>query len=110
MTSDRIYYSHDAEIQAMREMNRWLALFLMVGLGIGAALALLFAPKSGKKVRADITKSMEHSLNNGRDAVEPIVKRVEKEIGDLGKTIGHGLNNGRDIVEPFVKQVEEQLK
>jgi gas vesicle protein len=107
MNSDRVYYSHDAELHAMREKNRLRGLYMMVGLGFGAVLALLFAPKSGEKTRAELTKSMEHSLNTGRDAVEPVVKRVEKEIDDLGKSVGQTLSNGRDDLQ---KSVEAHMK
>jgi len=80
MNSDRVYYSHDAEIHAVREMTRLMALCLMVGLGIGVVLALLFAPTSGKKVRDDLTKTVGQGWNNGRDAVEPMVKRLEEKF------------------------------
>jgi gas vesicle protein len=87
MNNERIYYSHDAEIHAVREMTKLMALCLMVGLGIGAGLALLFSPLTGKKVREDLTRTMGQSWNNGREAVEPMVKRVEKEFGDLQKNV-----------------------
>lgn len=87
MNNDRIYYSHDAQIHAVQQMTKLMALCLMVGLGIGAAIALLFSPISGKKVRHDLSKSVEQSWNNGREAVEPIVKRVEKEFSELQKTV-----------------------
>ncbi len=92
MTNDRIYYSHDAEIHAAREMTKIMVLCLMVGLGIGAALALLFAPTSGKTIRQDLAKSVEEGLQTGRETVEPMVKRVEKELGELQKNVEEHLN------------------
>jgi len=85
--NDRVYYSHEAEMYAMHDRTVLAILFLIFGLGIGATLALLFAPLSGKSTRQEIGKSMEVGLNNGRDAVEPMVKRVEKEFEDLKKNI-----------------------
>ena len=93
MNSDRIYYSHGAKMRAVREMARATLLCLMVGLGIGAVMALLFAPSSGKKIRAQLAKSMEQGLNHGRDAVEPMVKRVEKEFDGLHKSIEEHIEN-----------------
>ncbi len=90
MENDRVYYSHEAKIHAAGEMTRLMAFCLMVGLGIGAALALLFAPTSSKNVRKNLTKMMGQGWNNGREAVEPMVKRVEKEFDGLQKTVaGH---------------------
>lgn len=87
MNNDRVYYSHDSEIHAVREMSKLMVLCLMVGLGIGAIVAVLFSPLSGKQVREDLSKTVEEGLNNGREAVKPVVKRVEKEIGDLQKNV-----------------------
>jgi len=83
MNNDRIYYSHDAETHAKREMTAFTMLALTLGLGIGAMLALLFAPTSGKKARHDLAKSMGQEWDNGRDAVDPMLKRFEERFGEL---------------------------
>ena len=87
MNNDRVFYSHDAEMHAMRDRNVLTLVFLMFGLGIGTILALLFAPSSGKTTRHDLAKGVEEGLRNGREAIEPMVKRVGKEFGDLQKNV-----------------------
>lgn len=87
MNSDRIYYSHDAEMHAMRDRTLLAVIFLIFGVGIGAGLALLFAPMSGKKARHDLSKTVEQGLKDGREAVEPMVKRAEKEFDELKKNV-----------------------
>jgi gas vesicle protein len=87
MTSDRVYYSHDTEMQAMRGRAALTMIFLTLGLAIGVGLALLFAPTSGKKARHDLTKSVEQGVKDGREALEPVVKRVEKEFSELQKNV-----------------------
>ena len=87
MNNDRVYYSHDAETQAKREMIAFTLLALTLGLGIGALLALLLAPSSGKKARHDLAQSLGENWGNGRDAVDPMVKRIEERFGDLLKNI-----------------------
>lgn len=87
MNNDRIYYSHDAEMHAMRDRTVLTLVFLMFGLGIGAVLALLFAPSSGKKVRDNLAKSVGEGLNTGQEAIEPVVKRLEKEFSELRKSV-----------------------
>ena len=37
--------------------------FLLIGLGAGAALGLLFAPKSGRMMRRDLRRSYEDALD-----------------------------------------------
>lgn len=87
MTTDRIYYSHDAEMHAMRARAVYTLIFLTFGLAIGAVFALLFAPKSGKKARRDLGKTVEQGLKDGREAVEPMVKRAEKGFDELKKNV-----------------------
>jgi len=87
MNNDRIYYSHNAETHALRAMLRLTLLCLTIGLGIGAVLALLFAPASGKKIRDELAKTVEDGLQNGREAVEPMVKRLEKDFDELHKSV-----------------------
>ena len=87
MAEDRIYYSREAEMHAMREMTWFTLICLALGLSIGAGLALLFAPSSGKKARADLVKTMEKGLNSGQEAVEPLIKQLEKEFGEMHKTV-----------------------
>ncbi len=87
MNNDRVYYSHDAETQAKREMIAFTTLALTLGLGIGALLALLLAPSSGKKARHDLAQSLGENWENGRDAVDPMVKRIDEKFGELLKNI-----------------------
>ena len=81
------YYSHDLEKHAMRAMIRLTLLFLAIGVGIGAVLALLFAPTSGKKTRAELAKTVEDGWQTGRDAVEPMVKHLEQDFDELHKNV-----------------------
>ena len=93
MNNDRVYYSHDAETQAKREMAAFTMLALTLGLGIGALLALLFAPTSGKKARHALARSMGEDWENGRDAVDPLVKRLEEKFGELLKNAEERLSH-----------------
>ena len=56
--------------------------FLLIGLGVGAALALLLAPKSGKQMRRDLRRSYEDALDTisewSDDAKERFDEAVEK--------------------------------
>jgi gas vesicle protein len=87
MNNDRVYYSHDAEARAIRETAKLTMFCLALGASIGAALALLFAPSSGKNTRANVARSVEEGFNDGRKAVEPLVKRFEEEVSDLRNNV-----------------------
>jgi gas vesicle protein len=87
MNNDRIYYSHEAEIYAMRYRGVLAMLFLIFGVGLGAIIALLLAPTSGKVTRQELTNTVEEKLQAGRETVEPMVKRAEVEFDDLKNTV-----------------------
>jgi gas vesicle protein len=81
--NQRIYYSKDAELQAQREKIAVIALFLSLGLGIGAVLALLFAPRSGEEIRKDLASTLEDGLDSGVETSKKALSRVEKDLKDL---------------------------
>ena len=85
--NDRMYYSREAEIRAQRERATAVFIFLILGLGIGTVLALLFAPKSGEKTRAELEKAMNQGLEGGRDAADKAMKNLEKDFNDLRKKV-----------------------
>ncbi len=85
--NDRIYYSRDAEMQAMRERNTAILAFLLVGMAVGTVLALLFAPRSGEKTRAELSDALEDSFHEGRKASSDAIDRLEKEFADLRKRL-----------------------
>ena len=87
MNHNRIYSSLQAEMHALRHKLRLTLLYLIVGLGSRAVLALLFAPASGRKLRDELTKTVEDGLQNGRAAVAPMVKRLEKDFDELHKNV-----------------------
>ncbi|MEO8396452.1 MAG: YtxH domain-containing protein [Chloroflexota bacterium] len=85
--NDRIYYSRDAESQAMRERTTAILAFLVIGMAVGTALALLFAPRSGEKTRAELSGALDHSFDEGRKASGDAIERLEKDFADLRKRI-----------------------
>jgi gas vesicle protein len=95
MDRDRIYYSKAAEERVQREKTLMTLIFLALGLGIGTALALMFAPQSGKKTREELGHTVEDSVHTGREAVEPTIKRLEKEFGELRKKVDERIESLR---------------
>ena len=85
--NDRIYYSRDAESQAMRERTTAILAFFVIGITVGTALALLFAPRSGDKTRAELADALDHSFDEGRKASGDAIERLERDFADLRKRI-----------------------
>jgi gas vesicle protein len=92
--NERIYYSHEAEMRAMRERMLAVGIFMALGLGIGAVLALLFAPKSGEQLRRELASTLEESVGR-REAQYNALQRLEKEFADLRKRVEERLEHMR---------------
>ncbi len=58
-------------------------LYLLIGGGIGAAVALLFAPKSGTDLRGDISDI----TRRGYDQTTDLARRVKEQSADLYQTV-----------------------
>jgi gas vesicle protein len=72
MDNARIYYSHDAEMQAERR-NMIIVFFVLgLGIGLGAAAGRLFAPQSGAQTRKDLANSFKESVKTLEDNVEAV--------------------------------------
>jgi gas vesicle protein len=50
--------------------------YLLIGGGIGAVLALLFAPKSGHELRGDIADATRKGLDRSREAAQQLGDRA----------------------------------
>lgn len=80
----------------------------LAGVGIGAGLGMLFAPKSGTELRKDLKKKLEElieeakkiDINEVKDEFFDKVEEIKKEIEDLDK----------EKVKKIAKEKAEQLK
>lgn len=54
--------------------------FLLIGLGVGAALGLLLAPKTGKQLRKDLRRSYDEALDTVSDWTDEAKGRFEEAV------------------------------
>ena len=74
-------------------MNKKTTGTLILGAGIGAAIALLFAPKKGDELREDLKNRLTDFVNKAKeidpqevkDNLEKKIDEIKKEIEDLDK-------------------------
>jgi gas vesicle protein len=70
--------------QHMRMENAMLGLTGLVDtLGIGSAIALLFAPVDGELMRERLMVALEDSTNNGKEQLMEVIHGIEAEYPDL---------------------------
>ena len=101
---------------------------LLTGGVIGSLVGLLFAPKSGKELRKDISDKVSgiledtiEMLENARSKASGMIsdakKKAEEIIDDGIKKLGaltHGaedlVQNGKDMIEEGVSKVKKAVK
>jgi gas vesicle protein len=60
--------------------------YLLIGLGIGAAVGLLLAPKTGRQLRKDLRRSYDDAVETVSDWTDEARERLEDAVekgGDL---------------------------
>lgn len=92
----------------MREEGKLLAAFLIGGL-IGAAAALLYAPKSGEETRKEIKKRAKELKKKTVRAAEDLYEEIEELSDTLKRRIEELKQKGHDLSEDAKKEVLAQI-
>lgn len=82
--------------------------FLVGGL-IGAAIALLYAPQSGRETRKDITKTARRIKKETVHLVEDAVDSINDFTGDVKDKISDVIERGKDISDAAKKEIIRNL-
>ncbi|HSF24143.1 MAG TPA: YtxH domain-containing protein [Blastocatellia bacterium] len=71
--------------------------FLLIGAGIGATLALLFAPKSGRELRGDIADYTKKGLDAANEGARALGERATEVYGTASGRVAeaYGTASGR---------------
>ena len=54
--------------------------FLLIGLGVGAAVGMLLAPKAGKQLRKDLRRSYDDTLDTISEWTDDAKERFEEAV------------------------------
>ncbi len=80
-------------------------LYFLAGAGIGAVLALLFAPKTGRETRDLLARK----TNEGRDFVSGKVTEGRQFFEEKGRKVSDDFNTFLDKSKDAVQRQKEQL-
>jgi gas vesicle protein len=80
-------------------------LFFIAGAGIGAALALLFAPKSGRETREMIART----ATDGRDFITSKVTEGRQMVEDRSRKLSDDFSSFLEKSKDAVQRQKEQL-
>jgi gas vesicle protein len=92
-----------------KDATRIMGAFLMGGL-IGAAIALLYAPKSGRETRKDISKAAKRAKKGTVDLVEDITESVSDFTSDMKDRAADIIDRGKELSENARKDILATLE
>jgi gas vesicle protein len=71
--------------------------YLLIGGGIGAIIALLFAPKPGTELRGDIADATRKGIDKSREAASYIGTKAGDYYGTVREKAGEFVGTARDV-------------
>ncbi|MGC2198203.1 MAG: YtxH domain-containing protein [Terriglobales bacterium] len=80
--------------------------FLMIGIGAGALIALLLAPKSGKQMRRDIRRKYDDARDALQDWSEDAKDRVNDVVDRSAEWAEELREVARDKAAPIAKAIK----
>jgi gas vesicle protein len=97
----------------MAEENRAMGLaWFVAGLGVGALVGILYAPKSGRETREDLAntarESSEYLRNKSREAAQQVGEYVDRGKAQVGEYVDRGRSQWSEFVERGKSLVNDQ--
>jgi gas vesicle protein len=77
--------------------------FLLIGLGVGAALGLLLAPKTGRQLRKDLRRSYDDAMETVSDWSDEARDRL-KDVVDKGSDFADDLRAKAEPLGDFLRR------
>jgi len=77
--------------------------WFLAGLGLGALIGVLYAPKSGRETREDIVTS-------AKDGTEYVRVRAREVVGQAGEYVERGKQQAGELVERGKHQASEYVQ
>ena len=83
--------------------------YLLIGGGIGAVLALLFAPKSGEELRGDIADATRKGIDMSREAAQQIGDRAGEYYEQTRERAGELYSQASEKASGLYSQAAEKV-
>ncbi len=86
------------------------ALMLLAGGVIGAGMALLYAPQTGKKTRKQISRYAKKVRNETEEMIRDAASAVTEMAEDLGEKTAELVERGGDVADDWRRHLLESLE
>jgi gas vesicle protein len=94
----------------MCDDNKTIAGAFLVGGLIGAAIALLYAPKAGRETRRDISKAAKKIKRDAVELVEDTIQSIDEFAGDVKDKATDIIERGVELSDTAKKEVVKSLE
>jgi len=94
----------------MSDDYRKIAGAFLIGGVIGAAVALLYAPKSGRETRKDIARTAKKVKKETVHLVEDAIDSINDFAGDVKDKVSDIIDQGKDLSESAKKEILKNLE
>jgi gas vesicle protein len=81
----------------------------ILGLAVGAGLALLFAPRSGAETRADLQRKAREVGDQAQDLVSELTESVGNTFQKARDSVGDRIDSARNAVDLKRRQVSNAV-
>jgi len=82
--------------------------YFLVGAGIGAVLALLFAPKSGEELRSDIADATRKGIDKSKEAAAQLGAKANEYYDATRQKAGEVYDSARETAEEYYEATRER--
>ena len=83
------------------------------GLGMGAAIGMMCAPKSGVELRDDLQELARKSYEQERDRLQPVIDGARGKIGPIASQVrekaGPAISEAREKARPVLDNIRESV-
>ena len=84
-------------------------IYFLVGAGMGAIAALLFAPKAGSELRADLADAARRGADQARDQVRQVGERASEYYENSAEYATDVVNRGKDALNDVTEKGRELI-
>jgi gas vesicle protein len=91
-------------------VNKNTTTALIAGALLGAGVALLFAPQSGRKTRRDIRQFAEKARNKAEAAQLELRHSIDNIVGDIAEKIQDRVNSGMNWTDSKIRELQHALE
>ena len=85
--------------RAIRNEKALNAVKVIASIGVGFTLGILFAPKSGKKTREDISNAAKEGLDYLTKNIDNTIEVLKEKRAELKKTISENIEEINETIE-----------